>query len=394
MQSIPSTIFQTFEWQRTWWNVFGERNPNAKLLIIALHGDGVLKAVAPFFIETLNLLPGLSIRRLSFIGRDISDYLDAIAEPGCVVPLTKALARHVLSGSDSPDVISLGEIPSGSAFLPAFEHELRSYAYSCETFVSSHCPKTGLKETWDSTLESFSRKHRKDISYEIRNIQRNFNVAFEETTDAEHLPADMDEFITLHQERWRLAGHPGVFADSEQARFHRAVAPVLHARGWLFLAFLSLDDKRVAVNYGFKFKDTLSTYLNGMTDLDRVSKYSPGKVLHSYSIMRACELRCSVYDFMRGRERYKYAFDAIDYENNSIAGYKGRTARTISGAILLKESFARRVLQEITMLKHIASQHGWMSAQVVTHILSRAGRNLTDGVKKVRVPERPVTDLR
>lgn len=394
VNSIPSTIFQTFEWQRTWWQVFGEGNPGAELRIVTLHDDDVLRAIAPLYLETLALIPGVTFRRLSFIGREVSDYLDVLAEPEYSAALSQAIAHHVLADFHSPDVISLAEIPPHSSFLSAFEHELRLSRYDSKSFISAHCPKTHLKGTWDSTLQSLSRKHRKDISYEIRNIERNFTVKFEEASDAGRLIPDMEEFIALHQERWRVAGHPGVFADSVQAKFHKAVAPVLHARGWLFLAFLSLDGKRVAVNYGFKFKDTLSTYLNGMSDMDGVAKYSPGKVLHSYSIRRACELGCSTYDFMRGRERYKYAFDAVDYDNRSIVAYKDRKAKAISGAVLLRESFTRRASQEITMLKHVGSRHGWISGRFVTHVLSRVTRNVSDGAKKVRSPEQAVTDLR
>src|SRR5207245_314864 len=80
-------VFQPYEWQRSWWKYFGG---GRELHIVLLGND----AIAPFYLENVSVLPGLRLRRLSFLGAGVSDYLGVIAA-GDVEEICRQIAVHL-----------------------------------------------------------------------------------------------------------------------------------------------------------------------------------------------------------------------------------------------------------------------------------------------------------
>src|SRR4028118_963494 len=64
-QSPSSSVFQTCEWQKTWWAVYG----TGKLLIILAEHDSIPVSIAPLYADG-----GM----VYFVGSGGSDYLDFI----------------------------------------------------------------------------------------------------------------------------------------------------------------------------------------------------------------------------------------------------------------------------------------------------------------------------
>jgi len=174
-----------------------------------------------------------------------------------------------------------------------------------------------LQPTWDDTLAAMKPSHAKRIAYIDRKLKRNFRVAVEVATP-ETLTADFDLFVEMHQSRWTADGQPGVMSSPQMIGFHREVVGAFAQRGWLSLSFLSLDGKRVVANYAFKRNGVLEFYLSGAADDDAARKFAPGILLHVYNIQALIAEGGSVYDFLRGDERYKYELGAVDRRNRSV----------------------------------------------------------------------------
>lgn len=385
-----ASVFQTFEWQRTWWEFFGQDRKSCQLFLVTMRENGKLRGIAPLYVEHIRLMGIFGFRRLSFIGREVSDYMDIIAERGYEGDVARGLVSVLASLKSEFDVVVLEDIPDRSLFHQQLYDLCLQESFAGDKFQVTQCPRTILKETWEETLASFTKKHRKDIAYELRNIHRHFAIEFELTSQASDVPRNMDDFVSMHQERWTHAGHPGVFRETVQADFHRAVAVKCFNRGWLFLSFLRLNGRRASVNYGFHFRDTVMTYLNGMIDSEQTSKFSPGKILHIYSMEESTRRNSTVYDFMRGRERYKYALGATDIPNWSIFLYQGsRSApqRKLKAHLLVK-SFQRRLRKEQLMFMHMVHENGWFSPTLVQHVLGRLRSNMSDSVRKIKEPEK------
>ncbi len=56
LERSDATVFQTFEWQRTWWRHFGERRRDAALHVVTVRGPDGLAAIAPLYVERSRVL--------------------------------------------------------------------------------------------------------------------------------------------------------------------------------------------------------------------------------------------------------------------------------------------------------------------------------------------------
>jgi CelD/BcsL family acetyltransferase involved in cellulose biosynthesis len=389
------SVFQSFEYLRTWWRYFGESNHNAQLHIIVIRDHGRLVAIAPFYIERVRTLRFLAFRRLAFLGREISDYLDVIVAKGCESMSVELIASHLVQNKMLGDVILLEDITDRSAFHALLYEALIRHGFRGKRFINEQCPRTRLLNNWEDTLASFSTKHRKDIKYQRRNICKNLRVEFEVTSTEEDVSRDMGEFIAMHQERWTNSGHKGVFADSRVSALHRDVAQLFFRRGWLFLTFLRLNGKRLAANYGFKFHGEVCTYLNGMRETGDSARYSPGRVLHGFCIEHAISLGAKVYDFMRGAEPYKLEFEGEGVPNLTLLLYRPKTILPEHKfkLNLVGRSLVRRAGQEWRLLVCVVKRKGLLSGFTVRYILERLWINAKGGIRKIIAPEKRPTGV-
>jgi CelD/BcsL family acetyltransferase involved in cellulose biosynthesis len=90
----------------------------------------------------------------------------------------------------------------------------------------------------------------------------------------------------------------------------RAVIRAAHEHGWLWLAFLEADGRRIAACLNFDYKGKLWGYNAGVNRA--FMDLSPGWVLLAHTLQWACENNRSEFDFMRGDEDYKYRFGAVN----------------------------------------------------------------------------------
>jgi CelD/BcsL family acetyltransferase involved in cellulose biosynthesis len=371
------SVFQSFEWQRTWWKYFGEGNPCTRLYIIVIRSGQRLLAIAPFFIETINTLGLYTLRKISLLGRRDSDYLDVLAAKGFESLSVDVIASHLAKHSSMFDVLYLEDIPERSRTHTALYEALARAQFRGELFINEYCPRTRLLDSWEATLSSFTGTHRRYLNQRRRQIRENFVAEFEVTAEQKDVSQNMTDFIALHQRRWNKKGYKGVFSDQRMVLFHHEVAQRCFQRGWLFLAFLRLDGKRTAAIYGFRFRDELEYYLGGVEEGGAAGPYSPGSVLHSYAMEAAIREGKKVYDFMRGRERYKYTFGAVDCANWTLLILRPHSKVT-DFKFRLEQGMARigrGVEQEKFLMNQVFKANGFVSFSSAKHISRRIQRN-------------------
>ena len=390
LEGCSSSIFQSFEWQRTWWKHFGERDVHTYLHIVTVRMDGRLIAIAPFLIESIQILKPLRFRRLAFLGREISDYLDMIVARGYEKLSIKHVASHLAEHSTLFDVIHLQDMPARSPSAPLLHEALTRAQFHGTLFINDVCPRTQLLDSWEATLATFSSSRRSDISRRLRKITREYEIVFEVAGRRDNLKSDMNEFIDMHQQTWQSRGYEGVFADARQIAFHHEIAQILHNRGWLVLAFLRLNEQRIAANYLFHYGNEIFQYQSALREASNVSKLSPGRVLHALCMQEAIKRGARVYDFMRGNEEHKYRFEAVDVPNWTLLLYpKGsRTATLQFKSHLLAQALHRRVVRERLLYRQVVKRAGLLSLTVGRHIMKRVLITFRQGLQKARAPEK------
>src|SRR5262249_25928149 len=128
--------------------------------------------------------------------------------------------------------------------------------------------------------------------------------------DRESAPELMRALIALHGAEWHARGQAGMLAHPAVQRFHLEVAPDLASRGLLRLHALEHEGRPIAVLYGVVDRDRFYSYLHGFDP--EFARFSPGAVIVHRAIEQATHEGASEFDFLRGREAYKYAWGAVD----------------------------------------------------------------------------------
>src|SRR5262245_37639862 len=274
-----TTPFQTPMWVRPWWTHFG----SDELAVIATP-----EAIAPLYIvrdgdESLGM----------FLGTGNSDYLDVVGDAASVVD---ELARLDCQMWD------LQQLRLSSTMLAAPLPD----GWSDSVMDHDICPILSLPDLQLST--HFQKK----IRYYRRSLARLGEVRVEGAT-ASNLDELLDALFALHAARWQQRGMPGVLADDVVQRFTRDAARRMLDAGALRLCATRLNDRIVAVFYGFAFGDTVYYYLSGYDPA--LEKLSIGTLIVAHAVEEAVREGASTFDFLRGAEEYKYAWGAKDRAN-------------------------------------------------------------------------------
>lgn len=379
------SVFQSFAWNRSWWRHLAPAGAS-QLHLVTVRAGATLVAIAPLFFEDVGAL-GLRVRRLSFLGREDSDYLDIMAIPARRAEVIDVLAGHLVDRADLFDAAMLEDIPDRSTTVAGLVESLARRGMPTQVFANERCPRTALRATWDETLAGWKQEHRRELRRRRRNLEKAAQVELEVGGDPSTVDDDIEDFISMHQERWTGVGRKGALAGQATQRFHREVAQAFALRGWAFLGFLRVDGRRLGVVYGFRFRDELAIYLTGMRDVGALARHSPGRVLAGLCMENAVAHGASTYDFMRGSEQYKYELEAVDILNRTVSfqGCRGAFAPQRHRAVLLGQSLQRRAHSEILLWRHVSRSAS------VAHVRARLGAVLRDGWAKVKAPERSLS---
>ena len=102
----------------------------------------------------------------------------------------------------------------------------------------------------------------------------------------------------------------GVLCDRNVQSFNREVAREFLSLGVLRLYGLRIDDRIIASFYAFHQSGCTYYYLGGFDP--KFKQYGPGTLLLSHAITEAINESATEFDFLRGREDYKYNFGAVN----------------------------------------------------------------------------------
>jgi CelD/BcsL family acetyltransferase involved in cellulose biosynthesis len=288
-----ATPFQSPHWLLPWWKHFA----NGGELAVVMSAD----ALTPLYIlrdddsgESLGM----------FLGTGISDYLDVLGTD--VEPL---LACALELDCQFWDLQQLRpSSPLLNASLPA--------GWSENAEEMDPCPVLSIVNAGEELSNLLSTHARKKLRYYRRAANATYESATHET---------LDELLTalfeLHAARWKTRGLPGVLADDVVQSFHRDVARRMLDAGALRMHAMRMNDRVVAVFYGFAHQGTVYYYLSGFDPaLDRLSI---GSILVAHAVEEAVREGATTFDFLRGAEEYKYSWGAADRINRRRQLFKG-----------------------------------------------------------------------
>lgn len=302
-QTRSDSVFLTWEYLSTWWEVYGK---DFELRIItARDDDGRLLGIAPLMTGRGHAFPRRHFQHLTFLGGlgdSLAEYQDFMVLPGLeasLIPLFLDFIEDELSGDW--EVLLMRDTDERS---PNFGHLLASFASrgNHALHFNSRCaPHIVLPDSWDRFLSSQSKNFKKQFNNHWNRLHKNHSVEWLEAGKDLSVAEAMQILASLNRLRWGQKGD--TFRSAEFFEFHERLAEAFHAKDWLFLRVLRVDGQDAAARYDFVYGGKLWNYQNGWRpDLERLSL---GKLLIGYSVQYCIERGLAEYDFLGGSADYK-----------------------------------------------------------------------------------------
>ncbi len=298
-RSPEATPFQSPQWLLPWLTHFGA---GGELTTVITRDGDALTSIAPLYVlreegESLGLL----------LGTGISDYLDILGDGSATLEAMRTIDCQLW------DLQHLR--PSSTLLTAALPEGLSENVEDQEP-----CPVLRIEGAVGGLETLLSTHARKKLRYYRRSLARLGEVRIEEATE-DNLDALLDALYLLHAARWRRRNLPGVLGDPTIQQFHGEVARNFLRAGALRMYATRVDERIVAVFYGFAHGGSVYYYLSGYEpDLE---KLSIGTLVIAHALDRAISDGATTFDFLRGAEEYKYAWGASDRMNRRRQLFRG-----------------------------------------------------------------------
>lgn len=320
------TVFLTWEWLLTWWEVYGA---GAQLRVLTARDvAGRLIGLAPLKVVSHRVMH-VGFDRVEFIGwgKDVTpEYLDFIVWRGWEERVVPLFVEYLMRSSGV--VLDLGPFRADSPALGTLTDTLAERGDEMRHLPVARSPILDLPETVDAFMASRSRNYRKKVREYERRCNRDLAASVRMSQTPEELERDMAALVSLHHKRWN--GTSRAFRTDEYRRFHREVAARLMSRGWMRMFTLETASRPLAMLYCFAYGHRYYYYQGGW-DPDYAS-YRVGLVLMHRVVQQAIAEEARVFDFLRGEEEYKYRWATRHVSSVRLTAYRGVGVRTVSTA--------------------------------------------------------------
>jgi CelD/BcsL family acetyltransferase involved in cellulose biosynthesis len=295
-RSATNTVFQTYEWTRSWWRAL---RGDAQALVLLAEVAGRLVGIAPLM-STQQRIVGRERRVVQFIGTDAADYSDFIVDPAAPEAVPRMLewlkARH-----ERWDLLHLVNIVDTSALIEAVPRTFGE-RYVTDVHRLYECPARRLGDA------EADRKvvQKKALRSRHNQLRRQGEVGFAVHAAAADIEPKLEAFFQLHIDRWAGTPTPSFFRDERQRRFYRELTASLAPRGWVFFCTVLLDGKPVASHFGFHYAGRI-LYIKPAYD-PRYAEFGPGMLQIKFVLEHAMRIGAKELDFTAGEESFKYRF--------------------------------------------------------------------------------------
>jgi CelD/BcsL family acetyltransferase involved in cellulose biosynthesis len=291
MQLEQLTPFQLPEWLLTWWPHFG----SGQLQTLIFRKAGQMIGILPCFRHAWK-----EQRQLTLVGSGISDYLEPAIKYEYREEVVGWVANFLRSETDW-DICNWQDL---SADTPL--QNLAHFGLDLEKLPETDCSEISLRGTfegfWERRPHGLRRNFRR-YSDKARTID---TPLFRVSTGSD--PEALEALIELHARRWQRQGEAGIIVANKSANFLRDVVAQFAGRDMLRFFSLRFQGTIAAVILAFPFRNKLYSYLSAFDP--EYEHLSFGTVLLHDSLKYAFECGYESWNFLRGRERYKFDWGA------------------------------------------------------------------------------------
>ena len=282
-------VFTLPAWLKVWWQNFGS---GAELYLKSFKQGEELAGIAP-----LQIRNGTA----SIIGNvDVCDYQDFILAPGMETDFYNALLENLREkGVERLHLEIIRPDSTVVTHLMPLAQELQYQVDYHQVDVSSNIV---LPHSWEEYLETLDGKQRHELRRKMRNLERidEFNYRVIESKNA--IPEGMNTFLKLFPE---YRNDKAEFMTAEMQTFFHSLAEGLSDSGILKFGVLEESGRKpVAMIMYFDYNDDIFLYNSAYDPAYRSE--SVGIISKARCIQDNIEKRKRKFDFLKGKEQYKY----------------------------------------------------------------------------------------
>jgi CelD/BcsL family acetyltransferase involved in cellulose biosynthesis len=272
-------------WITAWWDVFG----HGALQILTLRRGGRLAGVLPLYGDHAWLRTPTNDQtpEFSFITEDT-----AAADELAAAALDRAGRRLTLSLVDA----------SGSDFA-ALRGDARARGYRVLARPVVRPPYLLVEGDWEAFEKRVGSRLLRDLRRRRRRLEDEGVLTFEVSDGAANLDELLEDGFRVETSGWKAAQQTAIVSRPETRRFFTEVARWAAARGWLRLAFLRLDGRALAFQFGLE-EGGAYYFLKGGYETE-FHRFAPGKLLVQEMLERAFSSGLERFEFLGQPESWK-----------------------------------------------------------------------------------------
>lgn len=286
--------FLSHEWLRTWWECFGEGH---RLHLLLVKDQEAIIAAAPFMV-TRGRMYGFPVRRLQLLYNHQSPRSELIITRW-PKETYHAIWNHLVAHQSQWDVVELPELPITSDALSVLGQMAQADGYLIGLWPWSRSPYLPIQGSWEDYYATLDRKHRSNLRNRWKRLSAEGQVELEVIDKTADLKKALADGFSLEAAAWKGKAGTAISSRPEVEKFYTRLACRTASRGWLRLAFLTLNRRRIAFQYTMAYGEKLYLLKPGY-DPD-YARYAPSQLLCEQVLRLAFEEGLTKFDFL-GRD--------------------------------------------------------------------------------------------
>ena len=291
---LTSEPLQSFEWNFSWWENFGS---NDQLRIYCYFDADRLVGIAPFFVDRW-----LGQSRLRFLGSGdtCTDYTQVIVLP----EFRDVFFKEIVADLQSRSSVAMVELEGVRVETQtrALESDLEAASFWRYDRELEPTWNMELPDTWDEFVAGSKKSLKRKIK-KARKRLTSGEITIQTTENDLDFESAFETLVKLHQERFVSKGKPGVFSNSSFYQFLKQATSELVKSGRAEIILALHEGKPIGSHLYLNSERGPQLYQSGFCASSM--HLEPGHLLFTFSVNKAIENGCPLFDFLRGSEPYK-----------------------------------------------------------------------------------------
>jgi len=309
-RSANGTIFSSWEWLFSWWEIY-QHDADRQLFLLICRRDDALIGIAPLQILNHPKRYFPCSKQLMLLGTGetdgglvLTEYLDLIIEPGLESRVTEEISNFLLEKQDMWQGATFQQLLADSHLSKLFGGQRLSI--QSKTIDNGFRTLIDLPETYKDYLMSLRKKKRNNITRMYTRLQTEQDYVVDTITDGLDTEVAITELADLNRERRGQLEQPSAFECPNFEAFHRLVVKRLLPLDKVQIRILRIEGKAVAGLYSLIDGDIMHAYQSGF-EAELGHRYALLTMMITQEISHCIEdPRLSQFNFMYSADENSY----------------------------------------------------------------------------------------